>query len=70
MVKKLYSYNKGSHLLHITNGCKYSNGSEYIQFDTEDEALCFAGRHLGMCKDCMEKRDEILRKAFLEKKGD
>lgn len=69
-MKKLYSYNQGTHILHITNCCANSSGVDYIQFDTEDEAVKYAGRELGMCKICMQKREEILKREFLEKKGD
>lgn len=69
-MKKLYSYNTGTHVLHITNGCTNANGVDYLQFDSEDEAVKYAGRELGMCKTCMQKREDFLKKEFLEKKGD
>ena len=58
---KLYLYNEGSHTLHINGCCQHGNNPYYIGYDSEDEALAAAGRELGMCKLCMQKRDEILR---------
>ena len=50
----LYLYNKGSHTLHIKNLCKDARGSGLIPYDSENDALRFEGRSLGMCKVCME----------------
>ena len=68
-MKKLYSYNEGTHLLHITDLCQHTIGTNCIQFDTENEAVKYAGRSLGMCKDCIDKRDELLKKILIDKKG-
>ena len=59
-MKKLYQLNNGTHTLHINGFCPNSQSIDYIEFDSEDDALKYAGRSLGMCKTCMEKRDEVL----------
>ena len=58
MVPVKYTYNEKTHTLHIKNYCHFSNGAGYIEFDSEDEAVKYAGRALGMCKNCMRKRDK------------
>ncbi len=63
-MSKLYLYNTGSHVLHIADACHYAKGPDLIGYDSEDEALQQHGRELGMCKNCMKKRDEILRDFF------
>lgn len=63
-MKMLYRYNEGNHTLHILNGCTNSNNPDYLGFDSEDEAIKYAGRALGVCKVCMDKRDRILREAL------
>ena len=58
----LYLYNKGSHTLHINGLCRDAKGKHLIPFSSEDEALKFAGRALGICKTCAQIRDDILKK--------
>lgn len=59
-MNKLYLYNEPGNTLHIKDFCAKANGPDLIPFDSEDEALAYAGRRMGMCKNCMDKRDEIL----------
>lgn len=59
-MKELYWYNKNTHTLHINNFCTNAQSCSCVKFDSEDEALKYAGRALGMCKICMKKRDALL----------
>jgi len=61
----LYLYNAESNTLHIRNGCCNARGK---QFASEDDALKYAGRRLGMCITCARKRDEVYRES-LKRKG-
>lgn len=67
-MKQLYLYNKNTHMLHIRNGCIHADGRELMPFTSENKALAYAGRTLGMCKLCMEKRDAILYD-YLKERG-
>ena len=40
---------------------QYGDCVEY--FDTEDQALAFAGRRMSWCGTCLKKRDNLLKKA-------
>lgn len=59
-MEKKYLYNKQSHTLHIKGFCQYSKGkTDYIPFDSEDEARSFDGR-ASLCKFCQKERDKKL----------
>ena len=60
-MESLYLYNEKTRLLHIRDCCPHGIQCEMKPFDSEDEALSYAGRALGVCKICAEKRDAILR---------
>jgi len=65
-LKKPYIYNLKSHTLHIEGFCSHTfkgmnYGNDYKCFGSEDEALSFDGRTVGMCKLCMKKRDDIIK---------
>ena len=56
-----FIYNEKNYTLHIKDYCWHTKGniSEYKVFDTENEALAFGGRSLGMCKLCQKKREKM-----------
>ena len=55
-----FLYNPKRHTLHIKGYCQFTKSScnEYIQFDTENEALAHDGRSVGWCKLCLKKREQ------------
>jgi len=63
----LYWYNKKTHTLHIQGSCPNSKSPDYIGFDTEEEAVKYGGRALGMCMTCAAKRDQLLKDILLKK---
>ena len=61
----MYIYNLNTHTLHIEGFCPQTFagmhlGKEHKSFITEDEAIAFDGRAVGMCKNCQRKREEII----------
>ena len=58
-----YLYNRKTDTLHIRGYCQHTKGlcADYIMFTTEDEALAYDGRAVGMCKLCQKRREQILR---------
>lgn len=58
-----FLYNAKRHTLHIKGYCMHTKGKclEYLAFDTENEALAFDGRAVGLCKLCQKKREQILK---------
>ena len=63
----LYTYNEKKHTLHILGGCPSWKSPDYIGFDTEEEAVKYGGRALGMCMTCAAKRDQLLKDILLKK---
>ena len=64
---KPYIYNIKTHTLHIEGFCTHTfkgmhYGDEYKSFKTEDEAIAFDGRAVGMCKLCQTERDRRILK--------
>ena len=59
-VKGKFFYNERTHRLHISGYCKESKPLPYHVrfFDTEDEAMAFDGRAVGLCKNCQKKREK------------
>lgn len=59
-MKEKYLYNPKRHTLHIKGYCMHTKGgcSDYIPFDSEDEALAYDGRSVGMCKSCLKEREK------------
>ena len=55
-----YFYNTSTGKLHIVGYCSASKYKPYNVkfFDTEDDALAYGGRAVGMCKICMRKREQ------------
>ena len=64
---KLYLYNENTHTLHIRDCCSNAKPAGLLEFSCEDDALKYAGRSLGICKVCAEKRDQILQEHFAKK---
>ena len=61
----MYIYNLKTHTLHIEGFCSQTFagmhlGDDHKRFSTEDEALAFDGRGVGMCKNCQRKREEVI----------
>lgn len=56
---KAYVYNPNTKALHITGFCKDAHGGK--SFDSEREAIRFAGRQLYFCTLCEEKREKLVR---------
>lgn len=60
-MQEQYFYNPRTHRLHIKGYCRESNQLPYDVrfFASENEALAFDGRSVGMCKNCLKKRERI-----------
>ena len=65
MIEKQYFLNTKTGKLHIHDLCKESKIKPYSikYFDTEDEALAFAGRKMSLCGTCLNKREKLLKGA-------
>ncbi len=59
----IYFYNVKTHRLHIKGLCKESKMLPYntVFFSSENEALAFDGRAVGLCKLCDKKREKKLK---------
>ena len=59
-MKEVFLLNTKTHRLHIKGYCQHTKGlyTDFIQFNSEDEALAFDGRALGLCKICQKKREQ------------
>jgi len=55
-----YFYNTKTHRLHIVGYCRESKMLPYNVkfFETEDEALAYDGRAVGLCKLCQKAREK------------
>ncbi len=64
-VEGKYFYNERTHRLHIMGYCKESKPLPYHVrfFNTEDEAMAFDGRAVGLCKTCQKKREKKMEEA-------
>ena len=67
LLKDLYLLNKSSHTLHIKSYCDKAAGCNCIPFETENDAVKYAGRSLKMCEDCMKEREKILESHVKQK---
>ena len=61
----IYMYNLNTHTLHIEGFCAQTFsgmhlGKEHKSFATENQAIAFDGRAIGICKNCQRKREEII----------
>lgn len=57
--------------LHIHGACKNSEGypnSVERHFDTEHEVMAYAGLSYKWCKECVEWREKVIRKAIESQK--
>ena len=61
-MKELFLYNTKRCTLHIKGYCQHTKGActEYVSFNTENEALAYDGRAVRLCKLCQKKREEIM----------
>lgn len=59
-MKEKYLYNPKTGKLHIKDYCMHTKGicSTYLSFDSEDEALAYDGRAVGLCKLCLAEREK------------
>ena len=66
MRKDKFLYNPKTHTLHIKGYCTHSKGNcpDYIPFVTEDDAIAYDGRAVGLCKLCQKKRELQMEKAL------
>lgn len=71
MKKLTYIYNLDTHCLHIEGCCQHSHPVNGKRFHTEQEALAFDGRAVGVCKICQKKREKLdsLGKKAKEREG-
>lgn len=60
-MQKTFVYNTKTHRLHIVGYCPHAKGGgdRTIYFSTEDEALAYDGRAVGLCKLCQKKREAM-----------
>ncbi len=59
-MQKKFVYNTKTHRLHIVGYCPHASGGyNMIYFNTEDEALAYDGRAVGLCKLCQKKRETM-----------
>ncbi len=58
-----FLYNPKTNKLHIVGYCQHANPkrTDYLAFDTENEALAYDGRAVGFCKLCQKKREQYER---------
>lgn len=55
-----FLYNPKTHTLHIKGYCCHTKWGtkEYLPFHSENEALAYDGRAVGLCKLCQKKREK------------
>ena len=58
-----YLYNAKTDTLHIRGYCWHTRRPrlDYIPFATEDEAIAYDGRAVGMCKLCQKRREQLIK---------
>lgn len=58
-----YILNNGTGKLHIEGYCCHTNPmpSEYLEFETENDARCHTGGNLTWCKICERKKEQKLK---------
>ena len=66
-VKLPYVYNLKTHTLHIEGFCHHTfegmhYGEDYKCFPSEEAAVAYDQRSVSMCKLCMRKRENIIKK--------
>ena len=62
-MKEKFAYNPKTHRLHIVGYCCHTEPHvppEWMTFDTEDDALAYDGRAVGLCKLCQKARERKL----------
>ncbi len=65
MGKEVFLYNKTTHRLHIKGYCQHAKSpyTGFIPFNSEDEALAYDGRAVGVCKLCQREREKRIEGA-------
>jgi hypothetical protein len=60
---EVFLYNTKIHTLHIKGYCTHTNGlcADSLSFDSENEALAYDGRAVGLCKLYQKKREQIIK---------
>ena len=62
-MQKKYLYNKNTHRLHIEGYCPHAHKAPcetyILEFNSEDDALAYDGRAVGLCKLCQKKRNQL-----------
>lgn len=66
MPEKIYVLNEETKLLHIKGLCNNSFPVNNRQFETENEAVRYAGMYIHICATCNQKRDEIIKAYIAE----
>jgi hypothetical protein len=61
---KIYAYNKGSKALHILGFCEHGSMPEYKLFETEKDAIAYAGKQIFLCKKCEDKREALVQQEY------
>lgn len=63
MVEYKYAYNEKRNTLHIIGLCCHTkpNPVGMKLFITENDALAYGGRAVGMCKICQKKREDTAK---------
>jgi hypothetical protein len=65
-MKDMFLYNPKRCTLHINGYCMHTkNGypDYYIPFNTENEAIAYDGRAVGICKLCQKKREQKMEES-------
>lgn len=61
-MREIFLYNEKTHTLHIEGYCVHASPRMgYKKFLSEDDALAYDGRAVGVCKLCQKKRERIVR---------
>lgn len=61
MSENFYIFNEETKSLHIKGLCPNSLPVNGRCFNTENEAVKYAGLHIHICTVCNQKRDEIIK---------
>lgn len=61
--KAHYLLNPKTHTLHISGYCTYGKApsSEWLRFNSRDEAIAIDGQAVGMCKMCTRTQERKLK---------
>lgn len=68
-MQKRYRLNRARGTLHIYGCCQYSRNQSFEEFDSEEEVDVSVGYHVPLCIPCRKRRDHMLEKVLLTRKG-